>query len=69
MLVDERAARARAVALGIVVTGTLGVLAQARRRGLIGPLMPLIATLRASGQRLSHQAVAQALTASGEASE
>ena len=69
MLVDERAARARAVALGIVVTGTLGVLARARRRGLIGPLMPLITTLRASGQRLSHQAVAQALAASGEAFE
>lgn len=69
MLVDERAARARAVALGIVVTGTLGVLARARRRGLIGPLMPLIATLRASGQRLSHQAVAQALAASGESAE
>ena len=67
VLVDERAARARAVALGIVVTGTLGVLARARRRGLIGPLMPLIDTLRASGQRLSHQAVAQALAASGEA--
>jgi len=67
LLVDERAARAPAVALGLVVTGTLGVLARARRRGLIRPLMPLIAALRASGQRLSHQAVAQALTACGEA--
>lgn len=67
MLVDERAARAKAVALGIAVTGTLGVLVRARRRGLIGPLMPLVAALRASGQRLSHQAVAQALAACGEA--
>ncbi len=69
LLVDERAARAQAAALGLTVTGTLGVLVRARRRGLIGPLAPLIAALRASGQRLSHQVVAQALASVGEAPE
>ena len=69
LLVDERAARAHAAALGLAVTGTLGVLVRARRRGLVGPLAPLIATLRASGQRLSHQVVAQALVDVGEAPE
>lgn len=66
LLVDERAARAQAAAMGLAVTGTLGVLVRARRRGLVGPLAPLIATLRASGQRLSHQVVAQALADVGE---
>lgn len=69
LLVDERAARAQAAAMGIVVTGTLGVLVRARRRGLVGPLAPLIATLRSSGQRLSHQVVAQALVDVGETPE
>ena len=66
LLVDERAARAQAAAMGLAVTGTLGVLVRARRRGLVGPLAPLIGALRASGQRLSHQVVAQALADVGE---
>lgn len=61
LLVDERAARAQAATMGLAVTGTLGVLVRARRRGLIGPLAPLVAQLRATGQRLSHAVVAQAL--------
>lgn len=69
LLMDERAARAQAASLGLAVTGTLGVLVRARRRGLVGPLAPLIAALRASGQRLGHQVVAQALTDVGEAPE
>lgn len=67
LLIDERAARARASALGINVTGTLGVLVRARRRSLVGPILPLISELRESGQRLGHEAVAQALAAAGEA--
>lgn len=62
-----RARRPRA--LGLVVTGTLGVLVRARRRGLTGALAPLITILRASGQRLSHQVVAQALADVGEGLE
>jgi len=67
VLLDDGAARMRASALGIRVMGTLGVLVLARQQGLVGPLAPCIAALRASGQRLSHGAVAQALAAAGEA--
>lgn len=67
VLLDDGAARMRASALGIGVMGTLGVLVLARQQGLVGPLAPCIAALRASGQRLSHGAVAQALAAVGEA--
>lgn len=67
VLLDERAGRLRAQALGLRVAGTLGVLVRARQRGLVGPIGPLIAALRASGQRLSQPVVLQALTAVGEA--
>jgi predicted nucleic acid-binding protein len=67
LLMDERAGRAHALALGLAVTGTLGVLVRARRRGLIGPLAPLLTALRASGQRLGDALVRQALADVGEA--
>lgn len=66
VLMDERAGRQRALAMGLRVTGTLGVLVRARQRGLIGPIGPLVAALRASGQRLSQPVVLRALAAVGE---
>lgn len=66
LLVDDRSARAYAQAHGLVVVGTLGVLVQARRRGHVVAIAPLIERLRASGQRLSHAAVADALKMAGE---
>ena len=66
VLLDERAGRQRALAMGLTVTGTLGVLVRARQRGLIGPVGPLIAALRASGQRLSQPVVVHALAVVGE---
>ncbi len=69
LLMDERAGRARALALGLAVTGTIGILVRARRRGLVGPLTPLLAALRASGQRLSEALVRQALSDVGEAAD
>lgn len=67
VLIDELAGRQRALAMGLRVTGTLGVLVRARKRGLIGPVGPLVASLRASGQRLSQALVLQALAALDEA--
>ena len=67
LLMDERAGRARALALGLEVTGTIGMLVRARRLGLVGPLTPLLSALRASGQRLSEALVRQALADVGEA--
>jgi predicted nucleic acid-binding protein len=66
LLADDRAARAWAEAHGLDVIGTLGVLVRARNRGLIPVLSPLLDQLRASGQRLSHGAIAAALAAVGE---
>lgn len=66
-LADDRAARQYATELGLVVVGTLGVLVQAKRAGHVAAIEPLIESLRAGGQRLSHTAVAEALAAAGEA--
>ena len=62
-------AEMRTLALGLAVTGTVGILVRARRRGLVGPLTPLLTALRASGQRLSEALVHQALADVGEAAE
>ena len=69
LLVDDRAARQHASTLGLVVIGTLGILVLAKRAGHVGAIGPLITTLRASGQRLSHAAVAQAMAAASEETE
>ena len=66
LLADDRAARAYAQASGLIVIGTLGILVQARQRGHVDAIAPLIERLRASGQRLSHAAVAEALALAGE---
>jgi uncharacterized protein len=66
LLADDLAARQHAASLGLPVIGTLGVLVLARRTGLVPALGPLIDRLRASGQRLSLAAVAEALAAAGE---
>ena len=69
LLADDRAARQHAAALGLAVIGTLGVLVLGKRAGNVRSIRPLIDALRASGQRLSRDAVAQALAAAHEAPE
>lgn len=69
VLADDQAARQCAVQMGLDVIGTLGVLVLAKRSGQLLAIKPLVQRLRASGQRLSHAAVAQALAAADEAPE
>jgi predicted nucleic acid-binding protein len=42
VLIDEKAARAAAIALGLRVSGLLGVLIEGKRRGLIKSIGPLL---------------------------
>ena len=49
VLIDEKAARAYALSQGLRVLGTIGVVLQAKRRGLIERATPLLDDLRERG--------------------
>jgi len=69
LLTDDLDARIQAELRQLKVVGTLGVLIRARHAGLVPAVAPLIAQLRAGGQRFGHAVVGQALAAAGEAPE
>jgi predicted nucleic acid-binding protein len=66
LLVDERAARRAAGALGLGVIGTLGVLLAAKRKRLITEVRPLVDELLRQGFWVSPRLVRGALLAAGE---
>jgi uncharacterized protein len=67
LLVDDRAARRHAEALGLHVLGTLGVLVLAKRRGLIAQVKPVVQAMRQGGHFISQPALQAVLQAAGEA--
>jgi len=66
VILDERLARRHAARLGLKLTGTVGVLLRAKRKGLIEQIRPLIEEIQRSGIRLSPTLIAEALTLAGE---
>lgn len=66
VLLDDGRARRVGQALGLRMTGTVGVLARARREGLVPRLAPLLDRLATLGFRLSAPARTTALTLVGE---
>ena len=65
-LLDDRRARRFADLLGVVYTGTLGVLLKAKRARLLGDLAPICDTLGHLGFRLSPAARHALLSLAGE---
>lgn len=55
VLLDERRARSEAARRGIPLTGTVGLLQTARRRGLIDAAYPLLRELQSAGFWLSAE--------------
>lgn len=53
ILIDDRAGRSVATSRGLAPVGTLGVLVQARRAGLVGELEPVLDELERAGFRMS----------------
>ena len=66
LLMDERRGRCRALQSGLTVVGTLGILIQARQRGLVGPLRPLLDQLRQLPFHMSESLYTEVLRHVGE---
>ena len=69
VLIDERAGRRAAHSLGLAVRGTLGMLVEARHRGIVGEVGPILSELEAEGFRASPELRAWVLKAAGEHAE
>lgn len=66
LVVDDGAARAEALALGVRITGTLGILRRAKREGLVAAVAPTISRMRSIGLRVSDALVDALLRDIGE---
>lgn len=66
VILDDALARRHAETLGIPLTGTLGILLDAKRRGLVASVTPLIGDLQRMGFRLSERTRRAVLHMAGE---
>jgi predicted nucleic acid-binding protein len=66
VILDERAARTLAFNLGLMVAGTAGLLARAKRAGFIPAVQPLLEQLLSLGFRMSSAVIERVLADAGE---
>ena len=66
VVIDDLAGRRCAVAHGIPLIGTLGIVILAKRIGRISEARPVIEELRRAGLRVSEDVIATALKQAGE---
>lgn len=66
LIIDELKGRRLARQLGLTITGTLGVLAEAKRSGHIALLKPVLNKVKQTDFRLSEQLEAAVLRLAGE---
>lgn len=64
---DDHQARAAALELGLMVTGTLGLLVRAKQQGIISHVRPLIQAMVDSGHYASVRLQEAILEQAGEA--
>ena len=65
LVVDDGGARAAALAMGIKITGMLGVLRRAKRERMIAEVRPVIERMRENGLRVADELVAAILADAG----
>lgn len=65
-IVDDRAARNCAQSLGIPIRGTIGIVALAKREGLIPLAQPVLQQLASAGLRVTPEIIERALRLAGE---
>ncbi len=66
VILDDAAARRCAVALGLVVRGTLSLVVDAKQQGVISSAAPLIEDIRRAGLYVSQRLVRSVLASVGE---
>jgi len=66
VFLDENKARQKAREIGLTVKGTVGILLEAKREGLIDVIKPLLIQLRDNGMHLSESLINDALQEAGE---
>lgn len=66
LVIDERLGRQAAHQLGLTVTGSTGVLIEAKQRGFIPAVRPLLESARQQGYWLSDELIAIAAKMAGE---
>ena len=69
LIIDDKAGRQEAAARGLRFVGLVGVLREARVRGIIPQLRPLLDGLRAAGYYLSDELTRKVLGTVGEGAE
>ena len=68
VIIDELKARQHAARMGLPFKGTVGILLEAKEKGLIAEIKPLLIQLRNNGIRLSDALINNALRAANEMS-
>lgn len=66
VVLDEIAARRVATNIGLFVVGTLGILVEAKRQGIVPAIGPLVEKMLENGCRLGPELVKSVLTSAGE---
>jgi predicted nucleic acid-binding protein len=66
LLLDERAARAIAVARGLKIIGSAGLLVRAKQQSFITVVRPFLERMQAQGIRYSQRFIAEILRQLGE---
>ena len=66
IVLDDQKARNVAIEMGLEVTGTIGVIARAKLKGIIPSVQPLIDQIRKTNFRLAPEIEVEALIAAGE---
>ena len=66
VIIDEKKAREEAKRIGLPVRGTVGVLLDAKKKGLIDTIKPLLEALRDNGMYLEQSLIDKVLQLAGE---